>query len=369
MDFTIKTRECVDQIPPYVPGKPIEEVQRELGITSVIKMASNENPLGPSTEVRQALAQNLDKIGYYPDANVFYLKEALAKELDVDPDMIVFGNGSDDVNKVLGETLLNPEDEVIIAQPTFSQYEYITLLMGAKPVFIRSEHLGHDLSAMLEAVTSKTKLVFICNPNNPTGTIVRKDELTRFLTELPKGITVVIDEAYGEFVTDPDFLSGLECLKMGFTNVVVYRTFSKIYGLAGLRLGYAIANPVLIEQMNRVREPFNVNLLAQTAGIAALNSKMHLTLSKELVKAGRSYFYEQLDAMGVKYLPTQANFILIHCGKDSRSIYEFLLQNGIIVRATHSFGLPEYIRVTFGTAEQNERFFKVFKQALSAEMD
>ncbi len=367
MDFTKKTRECVQQIHPYVPGKPIEEVQRELGITSVIKMASNENPLGPSTEVRQALVHHLDKINYYPDANAFYLKEALAKELDVPAEMIVFGNGSDDVNKVLGETLLNPEDEVIIPQPTFSQYEYITLLMGAKPVFVRGEGLEHDLGAMLKAVTSKTKMVFICNPNNPTGTIVRKDELVRFLTALPKGITVVIDEAYGEFVTDPDFLSGLDCLKQGFTNVVVYRTFSKIYGLAGLRLGYAVADPTLTEQMNRVREPFNVNLLAQIAGIAALNSKMHLNLSKELVKSGRSYFYEQLDAMGVKYLQTQANFILIHCGKDSRDIYEFLLQNGIIVRATHSFGLPEYIRVTFGTAEQNERFFRVFKQTMSAE--
>lgn len=365
MDFTKKSRECVQQIPPYVPGKPIEEVQRELGITSVIKMASNENPLGPSNEVRQALAQNIDKISYYPDANAFYLKEALAKELDVAAEMIIFGNGSDDVNKVLGETLLNPEDEVIIAQPTFSQYEYIALLMGAKPVFVRSKQLGQDLSAMLKAVTPKTKLVFVCNPNNPTGTIVKKNELKRFLTDLPKEITVVIDEAYGEFVTEPDFLTGIECLKMGFKNVVVYRTFSKIYGLAGLRLGYAIADPSLIEQMNRVREPFNVNLLAQTAGIAALNSKIHLTLSKELVKSGRNYFYEQLDAMGVQYLPTQANFILIHCGKDSRDIYEFLLQNGIIVRATHSFGLPEYIRVTFGTAEQNERFFKVFKQALS----
>lgn len=365
MDYTKLVRQSIDTIPPYIPGKPIEEVQREIGINSVIKMASNENPLGPSTEVRQVLMQSIEKIAYYPDANSFYLKEALAQHVELPAEMILLGNGLDDVNKILGETLLSPDDEVIIPQPTFSQYEIITRLMGAKPVFVSGKGLGNDLSAMKRAITKNTKLVFVCNPNNPTGTMVTSANLQNFIDHLPKHVVVVVDEAYADFITDPDFVSGIELVKAGYQNIIVYRTFSKIHGLAGLRLGYAMANPELIKEMNRVRDPFNVNLLAQAAGVAALNSKKHYQLSKELVKSGRDFFYEQLDEMGVKYLPTQANFILINCGRDSHGIYEYLLQSGIIVRPTHSFGLPNYIRVTFGTAQQNEEFFKFFKQAMA----
>lgn len=365
MDYTKIIRQCIDTIPPYVPGKPIEEVQREIGINSVVKMASNENPLGPSNEVRQVLMQTIEKVAYYPDANNFHLKEALSQYLGVPAEMILLGNGLDDVNKILGETILNPNDEVIIPQPTFSQYEIITRLMGAKPVLVSGKSLGNDLSAMKQAITKNTKLIFVCNPNNPTGTIVKSTQLKHFVEKLPKHIAVVIDEAYVDFVTEPNYISALDLIKSGCQNVIAYRTFSKIHGMAGLRLGYAVAQPELIERMNRVRDPFNVNLLAQAAGIAALNSKKHYLLSKELVKTGRDFFYEQLDEMGVSYLPTQANFILIDCGRDSRDIYEYLLRNGIIVRPTHSFGLPNHIRVTFGTVQQNEEFFKVFKQAMA----
>lgn len=364
MNIEKMIRTCIEKIPPYIPGKPIEEVERELGLSGVTKMASNENPLGPSKEVRQAIVNALDKVSYYPDANNYYLKKALADELEVKEEQIIVGSGLDDVNRILAETLLKPTDEVVIPQPTFSMYETVTLLMGAKPVLVKGSGLGNDLSAMAAAVTKKTKLIFICNPNNPTGTIVKKDELREFLRGLPRNILVVIDEAYSDFADDPEFPNGIDLLKAGHDNIIVYRTFSKIHGMAGLRLGFAVASPELIQNMLKVKDPFNVNLLAQTAGLAAIKSKKHILLSKELVQMGRRLFYKELDELGLEYLPTQANFILINWGRDSREIYEFLLQNGIIVRPTHSFGLPNYFRVTFGTAEQNDRFFRILREGV-----
>lgn len=364
MNFGQMIRTTIEKIPPYIPGKPIEEVERELGLSGVTKMASNENPLGPSKEVRQAIANNLDKVFYYPDANNFYLKDALAEELGVTSDRILLGSGLDDVNRILAETILKPTDEVVIPQPTFSMYETVTLLLGAKPVLVQGSELGNDLTALAAAVTKKTKLIFVCNPNNPTGTIVKKEELKEFLNNLPRNILVVIDEAYSDFADDPDYPNGIELIKEGFDNIIVYRTFSKIYGMAGLRLGFAVADPGLVQYMLRVKDPFNVNLLAQAAGLAALKSKKHVLLSKELVRMGRNFFYKELEELGIDYLPTQANFILIHWGQDSKDIYQFLMQNGIIVRPTHSFGLPDYFRVTFGTAEQNDRFFRVLREGI-----
>ncbi len=364
MNIERLVRTCIGKIPPYIPGKPIEEVERELGLSGVTKMASNENPLGPSKEVRQAITKALDKVSYYPDANNYYLKESLAEELGVNCDQIIIGSGLDDVNRILAETILKPADEVIIPQPTFSMYETVTLLMGAQPVLVRGEGPGNDLSALAAAVTKKTKLIFICNPNNPTGTIVKNDELREFLKGLPRNILIVIDEAYSDFADDPDYPNGIELMKEGFENIIVYRTFSKIHGMAGLRLGFAVSEPDLIRNMLKVKDPFNVNLLAQAAGLAALKSKKHVLLSKELVQMGRRLFYKELDELGIEYLPTQANFILINWGSDSKEIYQFLLQNGIIVRPTHSFGLPDYFRVTFGTAEQNDRFFRVLREGI-----
>lgn len=364
MDIEKMIRTTIEKIPPYIPGKPIEEVERELGLSGVTKMASNENPLGPSKEVRQAITNILDKVSYYPDANNYYLKKALADELEVKEEQIIVGSGLDDVNRILAETILKPTDEVVIPQPTFSMYETVTLLMGAKPVLVKGSGLGNDLSAMAAAVTKKTKLIFICNPNNPTGTIIKNSELREFLRGLPRNILVVVDEAYSDFADDPEFPNGIDLLKEGFDNLIIYRTFSKIHGLAGLRLGFAVAVPELIRNMLKVKDPFNVNLLAQAAGLAALRSKKHVLLSKELVQMGRRLFYKELDELGIGYLPTQANFILIDWGRDSREIYEFLLQNGIIVRPTHSFGLPNYFRVTFGTAEQNDRFFRILREGV-----
>jgi len=364
LDIEEMIRTCIEKIPPYIPGKPIEEVERELGLSGVTKMASNENPLGPSKEVRQAITNALDKVFYYPDANNYYLIKALAEGLGVNEDRIIVGSGLDDVNRILAETILNPTDEVVIPQPTFSMYQTVTLLMGAKPILVAGKGLGNDLQAIAAAVTKKTKLIFICNPNNPTGTIVKNEELRKFLKGLPRKILVVIDEAYFDFADDPDFPNGIDLLQEGFDNIIVFRTFSKIHGMAGLRLGYAVAEPQLIQNMLKVKDPFNVNLLAQAAGLAALKSKKHVLLSKELVQTGRRFFYKELDELGIDYLPTQANFILINWGRDSKEIYQFLLQHGIIVRPTHSFGLPDYFRVTFGTAEQNDRFFRVLREGI-----
>lgn len=364
MDIEQLIRACIEKIPPYIPGKPIEEVERELGLSGVTKMASNENPLGPSKEVRQAIINVLDKVSYYPDANNYYLKAALADEFGVDQDWLIVGSGLDDINRILAETILEPADEVVIPQPTFSMYQTVTLLMGAKPVLVKGSGLGNDLSALAAAVTEKTKLIFVCNPNNPTGTIVKQNELRQFLKGLPQNVLVVIDEAYWDFADDPDFPNGVDLLKEGFDNIIIYRTFSKIHGIAGLRLGFAVGQPKLIRKMLKVKDPFNVNLIAQTAGLAALKSKRHISLSKEMVRMGKQLFYKELDELGLEYLPTQANFILINWGRDSMEIYQFLLQNGIIVRPTHSFGLPNYFRVTFGTAEQNNRFFRVLREGV-----
>lgn len=361
-------RACVKKLDPYVPGKPIEEVERELGIEGVIKLASNENPLGPSSQVKEAIAEVVSKMAMYPDANAYYLREALARELGVALDQVLVGNGSDDVNKILAETILNPGDEVVFPVPTFSQYEYVTVLMNAVGVPVTGKTgLGNDLAALRAAVTDRTKLVFICNPNNPTGTIVKKSELEAFIASLPASVLVVVDEAYGEFADDPDYPSAIEYLKAGYSNVIVYRTFSKIHGIAGLRLGYCIADPKLIAEMMNVKEPFNASLVAQAAGIAALSAQEHVRQSQELVHSEKRRFYRELERMGIHFLPTQANFILIDCGRDSTAVYEYLLQKGVIVRKTHSFGLPNHIRVTFGTPEQNTRFFEAFREAMKSE--
>ncbi len=360
------SRSCVATIPPYIPGKPIEEVERELGLSGIIKMASNENPLGPSNEVRQVIMQAIERVAYYPDANNYQLKNVLADELGVTPENLLLGNGLDDVNRILAETFLEPADETIIPDPTFSQYETVTRLMNAKPVLVRGESWEHDLKAIHQAITPQTKLIYLCNPNNPTGTIIKTEPLVEFLKQVPENILVILDEAYADFADDPEFPNGIKLLA-DFPNLVVFRTFSKLHGMAGLRLGYAVAAVEIIAEMNKIKDPFNVNLLAQSAGVAALASKKHIRLSKELVFTGREQFYQELDWTGLKYQPTQANFILIDCGRDTSELYQYLLRKGIIVRPTHSFGLPNCIRVTFGTAEQNNRFLKAFLEWLKQE--
>lgn len=356
-------RPCLEQITPYVPGKPIEEVERELGLSNVIKMASNENPLGPSPLALEAVKEYLHKINFYPDGNCYYLKRALAERYNLHEQNIVVGNGADELITLLGAAYLNPGDEIIMAQPSFSEYDFSARLMDAVPVYVPCKDFRHDLKAMAAAVTEKTKIIYVCNPNNPTGTIVTHKELEDFLAELPSNILVVLDEAYNEYVGDPSYPHSLEFLKRGF-NVIILRTFSKIYGLAGLRVGYGLADEQVIRDINTVREPFNVNSVAQVAARAALNDKKHLEAVLRVNSAGKEYLAGEFTRMGLFYLPTEANFIFVEVGVDSRELFQKLLHKGVIVRTGDIFGYPQFIRVSIAKEEENRRFIQVLEECL-----
>lgn len=357
-------RKVIFSINPYVPGKPVEEVQRELGIVDVIKLASNENPLGPSPQAIEAMKRALERVNCYPDSNCYYLKKDLASHLGCREDNLIFGNGSDELLKLIAETFLNPGDEVITGKPSFSEYEFVAKVMDAKPIEVSlKDDFTYDLEEMLKRINERTKLIFLCNPNNPTGTIIASKDLFDFIDRLPREVIVVLDEAYYEYVTDPLYPDSLELVKKG-KNVIVLRTFSKIYGLAGLRIGYGIAKSEIISMIHRVREPFNVNLLAQEAARAAIKDKDHLMKSKESVEKGREYLYQAFDRLGLKYIPTQANFIFVDVKCDSVALFRSLLKKGVIIRTGDIFGYPTYIRVTIGTQEQNERFVRCLEMAL-----
>ncbi|MDK2821417.1 MAG: histidinol-phosphate aminotransferase [Clostridia bacterium] len=358
-------REAILAIKPYIPGKPIEEVQRELGIKDVIKLASNENPLGPSPDAVQALRDASEKVYLYPDGNCYYLKESLAEKLKVSPENLIIGNGTDEILKLLAETYLDSGDEIVMADPSFSEYEFAAKVMGGRAIKVPCRNFRHDLSAMAAAVTTKTKLVFICNPNNPTGTIVGKAALEGFLKEVPPHVLVVMDEAYAEYVTAEHYPDSLEFVRNGMNNVIVLRTFSKIYGLAGLRVGYGVAASQIVNDVNRVREPFNVNLMAQAAAIAALKDEAHVGKSLEMNNEGKKYLYNQFEALNLKYVPTEANFIFVNIEKDSREVFKELMKKGVIVRTGDIFGYKDFIRVTIGTQRQNEQFIWALKEVLN----
>jgi histidinol-phosphate aminotransferase len=359
-------RSCLDLIQPYVPGKPVEEVERELGLQDVIKLASNENLLGPSPLALQALERVLPRLHYYPDGNSFYLKQALAEKWGVEPDQLILGNGSDELLRLLTTAYINPGDEAVTARPSFSEYEFALRLMGGVPCAVPLAGAGfeYDLPALSGAFTGRTRLVFICSPNNPTGTVVRKAELDRFLETLPPGVLAVLDQAYYEYVDDPACSGGLEYISAGLP-VIVLRTFSKAYGLAGLRIGYGIAPAGVIADLNRVREPFNVNSAAQAAALAALSDDGHLQRSRDLAAAGRRQLTEGLARLGLAPVPSQANFFFIDVKADSRQIFQALLRRGVIVRTGDIFGHPTFIRVTLGTAAQNNRFLNALAETLA----
>lgn len=363
MDYKSLIRKEILEITPYVPGKPIEEVKRELGIQDVIKMASNENPLGPSPKAVKAVQGMLDEAHLYPDGSCFSLKEALGQELGVNTDQIIVGNGSDEIIKLFAEAFFQPDDEIIVADPTFGEYAYATRLMGARLIKVKGEGLGHDLDKMAQAVTSRTKAVFICNPNNPTGTMNNREEVESFLRQLPANVLVVFDQAYLEYVEAPDFPDGLDYLSDD--RVLVLRTFSKIHGLAALRVGYGVGSKELISYIERVREPFNVNRMAQTAAIAALTDREHLELSREVNHKEKEEIYSSLEALGLEYLPSETNFILFSTPFSAQTVFQALLKKGIIIRAADGFGLPKHLRVTVGTEEQNQRFLQSLRQVLA----
>jgi len=359
-------RPCLQVIKPYQPGKPVEEVERELGLTNVIKMASNENPLGPSSLAVKAMQRHAGKMHFYPDGNCFYLKKALAEKLKISPESLVFGNGSDEILSFLSLAYVHSEEETLMVAPSFSEYIFASQLMGGVPrrIPLVGDNFDYDLEAVLNEVNEKTRIVFICSPNNPTGTIVLKKQLDHFVNSLPEKVLLVLDHAYLEYANDPNHPSGLDYIEKGYP-VIALRTFSKIYGLAGLRIGYGITTPEIAGDLNRVREPFNVNAMAQAAALAALEDDEHLENSRRIVNEGRRQINEGLAEMGLKPVPDQANFFFADIKTDSRKAFQALLEKGVIVRTGDIFDLPTYIRVTYGTAEQNERFLLALKDVLA----
>ncbi len=358
-------RRCLELIKPYEPGKPIEEVERELGLTGVVKLASNENPLGPSPAALRAVQEQLARLHYYPDGNCYQLKATLAKKIGIDPDEVIIGNGTDELLTLLTLAYINTDDEAVTAQPTFSEYEFALRLMGGVPraVPLSGDGFSYDFDAFAGAVNERTRLVFICSPNNPTGTIVQRKPLEKFLDSLPPGILVVFDHAYVEYATDPAHPDGIDYIRQG-RPVLVLRTFSKIYGLAGLRIGYAVAPGAVIADLNRVREPFNVNAAAQVAALAALEDCDHLERSRDLVEKGKRQLASGFERMGLQAAPTEANFCFVDIKTDSRLAFQALLRRGVIVRSGDIFGYPTHIRVTYGTEEQNDRFLEALAEVL-----
>lgn len=351
------------KIRPYVPGKPIEEVKRELGLKRVIKMASNENPLGPSPRAIQAIKDNASKVCLYPDGGSFYLKKALAQKLGVNEQNLILGNGSDEIVSFLTRIFLRNKGEAIVGYPSFLMYEIDTRLSGGRLISVPLKQFKLDLSAMKMAVSPRTKLIFIDNPNNPTGTIVENEEVQSFLTNLPSHLLVVFDEAYYEYVESTTFPRLLD--HFSSKNIIILRTFSKIWGLAGLRIGYGIANKEIIDILNRCRPPFNVNSLAQVAAVASLNDKEQVRKSRELVGKEKKFLYSELGKMDLCFVPTQANFILIKVGEKALEIENKLLHQEIIVRNMAGYNLPDYLRITIGTRKQNEAFVSRLRKIIS----
>ncbi len=357
-------RKNVENITSYIAGKPIEETKRQLGLKRVIKLASNENPLGASPKALKAMKAVLNNVNRYPDSQSFYLKNKLAKVLKVKPGNIILGNGSDELIDIIIKTFVENDEEVLTSDVTFLEYGIISQVNDRRVCLTRLKDFKYDLNALLKNVNASTKLIFIANPNNPTGTYVKATELSKFIAALPKNVVVVLDEAYDAFIDVDDFPKGNKVLSVN-KNVIILKTFSKAYGLAGLRVGYALADAKLISSMERVRQPFNVNSLAQAAAIAALDDKQFLLKTRKTVLSGKKFIYRQLDGMKVRYIPSVANFVLIDTKRDGVGIFKDMLKQGVIVRDMKQYGLNNFIRVTIGTREENNLFIKAFKKVLN----
>jgi histidinol-phosphate aminotransferase len=347
----------------YQPGKPIEEVKRELGLSEVIKLASNENPFGCSPKVREALMAEYENVNIYPDGASQELTAALAHHLGVDPKQIIFGAGSDEVILMIARAYLVQGDETVMASHTFSQYKHNAEIEGAVSIEVPLKDGKHDLPAMLAKVNERTKIVWVCNPNNPTGTIVTRRELTDFLDRVPPHVMVVLDEAYAEYITSAEYPNGLELIKT-YPNLVVLRTFSKIYGLASLRIGYGIGSPDVIRTINQVRGPFNTSRFAQAAAKAALQDQAFISYCCEQNAQGIAYLTEEFRRLGLSYYPAYGNFIMVDVARPAQLVFEALLRKGVIVRGGHALGFPTKIRVTVGRKEQNEKFVRALEQVL-----
>ena len=356
-------RKGILDIKPYIPGKPIQEVKRELSLHDVIKLASNENPLGPSPLAVKAIKGGVDQIHLYPDAESYELRNAVSELLGVGPDQLIFGNGGEEIITLIGKAFINEGERCIIPHPAFDAYETVVRIMGGVVCFSDLTEYRINLDDMFKKIDEKTKLVFICNPMNPTGTIVTRDELDSFLQEIPSGTVVVLDEAYCHFVSDVSYPDGIDYVRER-RNVIVLRTFSKVYGLGGIRIGYGVGRPELIHFIRQVKEPFNVNVLAQIGALAALRDHEHLERTISLIHREKAFLYGELSGLALKYIPTEANFIFIDVGVDSTVVFQRMLERGIIVRPGDIWGLPHFIRLTIGTRKQNQRFIKILKDIL-----
>lgn len=353
----IRPPDYVLAIQPYVPGKPLEELERELGISNSIKLASNENPVGPSPRALGAIREAFSDLNRYPDGAGYYLKQALARKLAVAEDELILGNGSNELLDIAVRTFMQPGDEAVMAAPSFVVYAMAVQSVGGRPVQVPLRDYAHDLDAMAAAVTKKTKMLFIANPNNPTGPMNTKNEFDRLMARMNDDILVVVDEAYFEYVSDPDYADSMKHFRNG-RNLLILRTFSKIYGLAGLRIGYGIGRRDVLNDMNRLREPFNTNTLAQRAALAALEDDEHVRRSREVNETGKKFLFAELKALGFAPVRTQANFIYIPV-EDAKALNDSLLRQGVIIRPMG----PKAIRVTIGLPEENSRFIAALRAA------
>lgn len=357
---------ALNDLPVYQPGRPIEEVARELGLPAddIIKVASNENPLGPSRLAVAAMRKALARVNLYPDGNAYYLKQKLAAKLDVTPANLILGNGSNEVIELIGHALLAPGTEVVVSQYCFAVYPIVTALFGAKLVTVPARNYGHDLDAMLAAITPNTRIVFVANPNNPTGTSVAREAFVRFVNAVPENVLLALDQAYFEFQDDP--LDLLPEIRNGTKpNLLLMRTFSKIYGLAGLRIGYGIGHPELIAALEKIRQPFNLNAVAQAGALAALDDAKHVDRTRRNNARGLRFYTRAFRKLGLEFIPSSANFILVKVG-DGQRVFEAMQKLGVIVRPMGGYQLGEWIRISMGTAKENARCLEALGQALAA---
>ena len=364
MNVVNRVPEYIRKLVPYQPGKPIEEVEREYGIANSIKLASNENPLGPSPKAVQAMRDKLEQLHLYPDGDCFYLKSALANKLGIDAERLIFGNGSNELIELAVRTFMRPGDEAVMAHQAFVVYQLVVQASGGVGTIVPLRNFSHDLVAMGEAMGPKTRIVFLANPNNPTGTIYRRDEWERFLQRVSPDVLIIVDEAYFEYVRDPDYPDSLKYHDHGKT-LLTLRTFSKLYGLAGLRIGYGVTSKEIAGLLHRVRQPFNVNAVAQWAALAALEDHDHVSRSLEVNRQGMEYLSKEIAQLGLEHVPSQANFILLRV-ESGNTVFQQLLAQGIIVRPMAAYELPEYVRVTVGTMEENRQFIDALRKVIKA---
>lgn len=354
----------IRSIAPYQPGKPISDLARDKGLepSQIVKLASNENPLGVSPNAHMAMMDALDEIARYPDGNSVSLRDAVCEKFNVTPSQLVFGNGSNDILELSARAFLAPGDEAVYSQHAFAVYSLVTQAVGATGVVVPAKEFGHDLDAMLLAITPKTRMVFVANPNNPTGTLIGKAELKKFLSLVPKHTLIILDEAYDEYLTDELKAESIGWLAE-FDNLVISRTFSKAYGLAGLRVGFGLTSNAIADLMNRVRQPFNVNSIAQAAAVASLGDDEFVERTRALNQAGMVQITQGLEKLGLTFIPSFANFVSFKV-PDARGVYERLLNQGVIVRPIANYEMPDYLRVSIGLFSENARFLEALAEAI-----